>query len=219
MVPQCCPCRIYTAFQACLTAKNESSSAVHSDSPKELPFWQGDPALFFYQVEAKFATEGILQQLTKYHYIVGSLAPETAREVRDVMVTIPATNPFDTLKEHPMSCTSLKESQRMQKLHSLEQLGDQKSFQLLRHMEQLAEKSCNHNPVLQDFFLAHLPISVQLILKSHPDKSIEQLASLADSLFAVTPEGPLPATLQCHITCHCFNIIASLCSELANLKC
>ena len=36
-------------------------------------------------------------------------------------------------------------------------------------------------------------MSVQLILKSHPHKSTELLASPADSIIAVTPEVPLPA--------------------------
>ena len=150
-------------------AEDEPSAAVHTVSLKLPPFWQEDLALWFHQVEAQFATKGITQQLTQYHYIVGSLAPETAREIRDVIVTIPATNPFDTLKECLISLTSLTESQRMQELLSLEPLGDQKPSQLLRCMEQLAGKNCNNDPVVQEIFLACLPVSVhQLILKRHP---------------------------------------------------
>ena len=170
-------------------------------------------------MEAQFATKGITQQLTKYHYIVGSLAFETAREVYDVIVTIPATNPFDTKKECHISCTSLTESQRMQKLLSLEPLGDQKSSQLLRHIEQLAERSCNNDPVLQEIFLTCLPVSVQLILKSHPHKGTEQLASLTDSLIAVTQEAPMSAPFSgiSPVTTN-VNTIASLRSELEGLK-
>ena len=108
-------------------AEDEPNAAVHTVSLKLPPFWQEYPALWFHQVETQFATKGITQQLTKYHYIVGSLASETAREVCDVIVTIPATNPFDTLKEHLISHTSLTESQRMQELLSFELLGDQKN--------------------------------------------------------------------------------------------
>ena len=107
-------------------AHDEPRTAVHTASLKLPPFWQEDPALWFHQVEAQFATKGITQQLTKYHYVVGSLAPEIAREVRDVIVTVPAIAPFDTLKECLVSPISLTESKRMQKLLSLESLGDQK---------------------------------------------------------------------------------------------
>ena len=171
-------------------------------------------------MEAQFATKGITQQLTKYHYIVGSLAPEIGREVRDVIVTVRAVAPFDTLKERLVSRTSLTESQRMQKLLSLEPLGDQKPSQLLRRIEQLADKTGNDDPILQEIFLTHLPVAVQLVLKSHPDKSTEQLASLADSLIAVTPEASLPGSFST-IAPVAANIdtIASLRSELEDLKC
>ena len=103
-------------------------AAVHTVSLKLSPFWQEDPALWFHQVEAQFATKGITQQLTKDYYIVGCLAHEIARVVRDVIFTVP---PFNTLKERLISHTSPTESQRMQKLLSLEPLGDQKPSQLL----------------------------------------------------------------------------------------
>ena len=70
-------------------AHDEPHAAVHTVSLKLPPFWLEDSALWFHQVEAQFATNGITQQLTKSHYIVGSLAPEIAREVRDVIVTVP----------------------------------------------------------------------------------------------------------------------------------
>ena len=118
-----------------------------------------------------------------------------------------------------MSCTSLTESQRMQKLLSLEPLGDQKPSHLPRCIEQLDEKSCNNDPVLQEIFLTCLPMSVQLILKSHHDKSAEQLTFFADSLIAVTPEAPLPVPFSTISSVTAYvDTIASLCSELVDLK-
>ena len=201
-------------------AHDEPRAAAHTVSLKLPPFWQEDTALWFHQVEAQFATKGITQQLTKYHYIVGSLALEITREVRDVIVTVLADAPFETLKERLVSCTSLTESQRMQKLLSLEPLGDQKPLQLLRRIEKLADKTGNDNPILQEIFLTRLPVAVQLVLKSHPNKSTEQLASLADSLVAITPEASLPGSFST-IAPVAANIttIASLRSELEDLKC
>ena len=62
-------------------------------------------------------------------------------------------------------------------------------------------------------------MAVQLILKSHPDKSIEQLASLADSLIAVTPKASLPGSFStiAPVTAN-IDTIASLRSELEDLK-
>ena len=199
-------------------AHDEPRAAVHTVSLKLSPFWQEDPALWFHQVEAQFAAKGITQQLTKYHYIVSSLAPEIARRFV-MLLSLLADAPFDTLKERLVSRTSLTESQRMQKLLFLEPLGDQKSSQLLRRIEQLANKTGSDNPILQEIFLTRLPVAVQLVLKSHPEKSTEQLASLADSLVAVTPEASLPGSFST-IAPVAANIdtIASLRSELEDLK-
>ena len=46
-------------------AEDEPSDTVHTVSLKLTPFWQEDPAHWFHQMEAQFATKGITQQLTK----------------------------------------------------------------------------------------------------------------------------------------------------------
>ena len=77
--PDACVASTQPSKQVYMT-RDEPRAAVHTVSLKLPPFWQEDPALWFHQMEAQFAIKGITQQLTKYHYIVGSLAPEIARE-------------------------------------------------------------------------------------------------------------------------------------------
>lgn len=171
----------------------EQTPTLHAVSVKLPPFWPEDPALWFRQVEAQFATRGINQSLTKYNYIVASLSPDTAREVRDLILQPPADDPYTALKEQLTLRTALTPSQRMQKLLHLEPLGDLKPSQLLRRIEQLAEKSLDNDLVLQEIFMTRLPAHVQLILKAQPSLTIQQRAHLADTLLTVQPvSAPQP---------------------------
>ena len=70
------------------------------------PFWSADPEIWFVQVEAQFTTKGIVAQKMRYDYVVSSLTPEFAMEVRDLLLNPPAD--------------------------SGEELGDRKPTQLLR---------------------------------------------------------------------------------------
>ena len=162
--------------------------AIAAVNLKLPPFWPADSEVWFAQVEAQFSTRGITAQKTKYDYIVASLSPEFATEVRDLILRPPADRPYDTLKQQLITRTADSEQRRLQQLFRSEELGDRKPSQLLRRMQQLLgdKAAAADGAFLRELFLQRLPSNVRIVLASTNDAiSLEELAQLADKIMDV----------------------------------
>lgn len=165
-----------------------AATGIAAVNVKLPPFWPADPQVWFAQVEAQFATRGITQQRTKFDYVVASLAPEYATEVRDLILQPPAATPYDTIKQQLIQRTAASERRRLQQLFNAEELGDRKPTQLLRRMQQLLGDKAGtvDSSFIRELFLQRLPSNVRMVLASTPDTAnLEELAELADKIAEV----------------------------------
>ena len=83
---------------AAAKALGSTGPAVTAFELKLPPYWPGDPALWFAQVEAQFLTRAITRQETKFAHVISSLQPDVAQEVRDFIIAPPAKDRYDKLK-------------------------------------------------------------------------------------------------------------------------
>ena len=113
--------------------------------------------MWFAQVEAQFSTRGITVERTKYDYIIAALSPDTAMEVRDLILNTPADTPYTVLKRELIRRTAGSNQQKLQRLFNEVELGDQKPSQLLRRMRQLWPGGDTNEALLREQFLQRLP--------------------------------------------------------------
>ncbi|KAM7299914.1 hypothetical protein ISCGN_020478 [Ixodes scapularis] len=138
-------------------------------------------------MEAQFSTAKITGQLTKFHQVIAALSPEVATEIRDLILTIPHQNPYDTLKAELVRRTSISEQRRLQQLLTTEELGDKTPSQMLRRLQQLlGDSPTTFDPsLLRQLFLQRLPATVRMVLAPTTNITIEALAQLADRVVEV----------------------------------
>ena len=124
-----------------------------------------------------------------FDYIVASLSPEFATEVRDLILKPPTENPYDKLKEQLIKRTAASEQRRLQQLFNSEELGDRKPTQLLRRMQQLLGDTpgVTDGSFIRELFLQRLPANVRMVLASTNDSvSLDHLAQLANKIVEVS---------------------------------
>lgn len=197
--------------------QQEQAARVSSVSVKLPPFWPADPHLWFAQVEAQFTVKGISAQKTKFDYVVSSLSPEFATEVRDLLIQPPNETPYDTLKTQLIRRTAATDQQKLQQLLSVEELGDRRPTQLLRRMQQLVGNTPGlaDGALLRELFLQRLPATVRMVLASAGSStSLQDLAQMADRIVEVAV--PSVSAFQTPSPTH--TELDDLRSEIAALK-
>ena len=165
---------------------------IAATSVKLPTFWSQDPEIWFVSVESQFNTKNITVDQTRYDYLISALSPETAGEVRDVILNPPAANKYDALKTALISRTTTSQQKRIQQLLTEEELGDRKPTQLLRKMRQLVGNNTSivGDGLLKTLFIQRLPPQIQAILATHDGLSLDQLGDLADKIIDITAITP-----------------------------
>ena len=168
-------------IQALATAPQDlqpGAATVNTTAVKLLPFWSGDPEVWFKEVESVFSTRNpaINRQQTKFDYVIQALDNITADSIQNIILN-PPENTYDKLKAALIEVFGKSQAEKDQELLNFNGIGKKKPSELLQHMHNL-----NADPatLLKALFLAQLPLEVQRILAMSEKTDIWDLAREAD---------------------------------------
>lgn len=171
-----------------LTAQIDAVGRVSIKFP---PFWPEEPDLWFSQIEAQFGLNRITSESTRYSYVVANLEGRWANEIKDLIRTPPANEPYSTVKKALVDRLSKSAAQRVRQLIGEAELGDNSPSQFLRRLKSLAGSTPVNDEIMRTLWLQRLPHQVQAILQAQPDTlKIEDLATIADRIVEAIPVTP-----------------------------
>ncbi|GFW38327.1 uncharacterized protein TNCV_1331801 [Trichonephila clavipes] len=126
---------------------------------------------------------GISSDDTKYSALVANLDAETLSYVSDIVLSPPNSDKYHTLSQRLITQFSDSETQKIKKLLTDLQLGDEKPSHLLRKMKELSNGQLQDD-FLQSLWLQRMPPHIQTVLFASSEP-LDKLAIIADKVSAV----------------------------------
>ncbi|GFW16646.1 transposon Tf2-8 polyprotein [Trichonephila clavipes] len=147
------------------------------------PFWKFNVRLWIAQCDHAFTFSGISSDDTKYSALVSNLDAETLSYVSDIVLSPPNSDKYHTLSQRLIAQFSHSETQKIKKLLTDLQLGDEKPSHLLRKMKELSNGQLQDD-FLQSLWLQRMPPHIQTVL-SASSEPLDKLAIIADKVSEV----------------------------------
>ncbi|GFX40471.1 uncharacterized protein TNCV_1412811 [Trichonephila clavipes] len=129
------------------------------------PFWKSNVRLWIAQCDHAFTFSGISSDDTKYSALVANLDAETLSYVSDIVLSPPNSDKYHTLSQRLITQFSDSETQKIKKLLTDLQLGDEKLSHLLRKMKELSNGQLQDD-FLQSLWLQRMPPHIQTVLSA-----------------------------------------------------
>jgi len=173
--------------------EGEAREVVHKVAVKIPPFWNDEPELWFAQLEGQFILSGITQDSTKYSYVLSQLDSRQIKEVKDIITQAPEADKYGTIKRALIQRISISQEQRTRQLLELEEIGDRKPSQFLRHLRTLAGENVPDS-LLRTLWLGRLPNQMQVILATRTEDRLNEVAEQADRIHEMSSRAIVAVT-------------------------
>ena len=121
-----------TALAEVIRNLQQPKATVNATAVKLPSFWQGNPEVWFRQVESVFTTQNpaVTVQQTKFEYVIQALDNNTAERVQNIILDT-SENLYDAIKTALIKVFGRTQAEKDQELLNLNGLGDKKPSELL----------------------------------------------------------------------------------------
>jgi hypothetical protein len=185
--------------------------------PVKVPtFWFDKPVLWFANLEAQFVIAGIVDDDTRFAYVLANLDSKAAETAEDVVTLPPAANKYLALKTTLISRLSASQEARFRTLLAREEIGDRTPSQFLRYMRGLAGPGFPDD-LLRSLWSSRLPLHHREILAVSSAASLDELTLLADKISEISPTPQVSGVDSSPDLTTLATQIASLTSTVATL--
>ncbi|GFV48742.1 uncharacterized protein TNCV_625291 [Trichonephila clavipes] len=102
------------------------SNQISHVAVKPPPFWKHNPALWFVRLEAQFDLAKILNDATKFNYVLSAVESDISNSVSDLVLKPPENGKYEALKKRLIEVHSESEDSKVRTLLQGLELGDQR---------------------------------------------------------------------------------------------
>ncbi|XP_011878689.1 PREDICTED: uncharacterized protein LOC105567961, partial [Vollenhovia emeryi] len=195
---------------------NEEGQVINRVSVRIPAFWNEEPELWFAQLEGQFTLSGITADSTKYACTLSQLDSRQIKEIKDIITQPPATNKYEAVKKALIQRLSISQEQRTRQLLELEEIGDRKPSQFLRHLRTLAGNNVP-DTLLRTLWLGRLPNQMQMVLATRLEDPLNNVAEQADRIHEMSSKTLVVAATSTTPKKTLEQQVQELTKQLANL--
>lgn len=145
-------------------------------------FYRKDPEVWFNLIETQFTLHHIGTDQTKFSHLCSVLDAEVASRVRTKILSPPANDKYDSLKEAIIKAFGESEHAKVNRLMTSMELGDRRPSELLEEMRRLAGTD-KDSQMLKTLWLQKLPPDIRAVVACSPNGTDQ--AAQADMAFDV----------------------------------
>ena len=121
-----------------------------------------------------------------FDHCLHAMSAEQYDVVMDLMEKGPSDNAYAELKATYLERRTPTTAERIQRLHALGPLGDQRPSDLLRMIERILGRTVQGDEIATEEYLTRLSERIELIFRAQADIfTVEQIAKMADRLVSV----------------------------------